>query len=1028
MLYKKNTEKSLSPELFRNPTSEYRGTPFWAWNCKLEKDELCRQIDIFKEMGLGGFHMHVRTGMATPYLSDEYMDIVKCCVEKAKSENMLAWLYDEDRWPSGAAGGLVTKDPEFRSRYLLFTHTSYEENSDTQVDTDSRAAGGRTCNGDLLAVYDVVLDEQGFLASYKRIGRDDVAEGDKWYAYTEACNSSSWYNNQAYVDTLNKKAIEKFIEVTHERYDETVGADFGDAIPAIFTDEPQFSHKGTFNNSTDKDDVTLPWTMDLPDTYKAMYGNDILDHIPELFWDFADEKVSINRYHYHDHIAERFSEAFADTVGGWCRNHGIALTGHMMEEPTLRSQTAALGEAMRSYRSFDLPGIDMLCNSYEFTTAKQAQSACHQFGCEGVLSELYGVTGWDFDFRGHKLQGDWQAALGITIRVPHLSWVSMAGEAKRDYPASIHYQSPWYKEYSYVEDHFARVYTAMTRGKPVVRVGVIHPVESYWLHWGPNDKSDLIRETMDEKFQNVTNWLLKGSIDFNFICESLLPQQCQKGGNPLKVGVMEYDAIVVPDCETLRSTTLERLEEFRKQGGKLIFMGDAPVYENAVASDRGRKLYEESTRISFDRAKLLTALEDNRTVAIRYDNGSLADRFIYQMRQDYDCQWLFVSRCAEPYNKDVFPSRDLRISVKGEKKVTVFDTLSGEIYPAEVMYTSESTIICKEMYDYDSLLVKIEDGRNAEAEIAEVKELEKADVSPCVAYTNDEKNVLLLDMCQFAVDDGEFMETEEILRADNIARRIAGLKEREGSVAQPWVIPAEIPEHTITLKFTVEAAVDVKSPVLALEDAETAEITLNGVRVDNTVTGWYVDKSIKTVNLPDMVKGENIITVRLPLGNHSNTEWCYLLGEFGVEVSGRNAKIVEKPAKLWFGDIVNQGFPFYGGNITYHMGEFDVNNGELEVVVPQYRGALTKVFVDGEDKGNIVYSPNTLRISGLENGKHKVDIRLYTHRFNSFGAVHNADDRRAWHGPDAWRTRHEGWTYEYRLKKVGILTTPEIKV
>ncbi|MBR5498310.1 MAG: hypothetical protein IKV76_10055, partial [Clostridia bacterium] len=394
MLYKKNTEKSLSPELFRNPTSEYRGTPFWAWNCKLEKDELCRQIDIFKEMGLGGFHMHVRTGMATPYLSDEYMDIVKCCVEKAKSENMLAWLYDEDRWPSGAAGGLVTKDPEFRSRYLLFTHTSYEENSDTQVDTDSRAAGGRTCNGDLLAVYDVVLDEQGFLASYKRIGRDDVAEGDKWYAYTEACNSSSWYNNQAYVDTLNKKAIEKFIEVTHERYDETVGADFGDAIPAIFTDEPQFSHKGTFNNSTDKDDVTLPWTMDLPDTYKAMYGNDILDHIPELFWDFADEKVSINRYHYHDHIAERFSEAFADTVGGWCRNHGIALTGHMMEEPTLRSQTAALGEAMRSYRSFDLPGIDMLCNSYEFTTAKQAQSAAHQFGYEGVLSELYGVTGW----------------------------------------------------------------------------------------------------------------------------------------------------------------------------------------------------------------------------------------------------------------------------------------------------------------------------------------------------------------------------------------------------------------------------------------------------------------------------------------------------------------------------------------------------------------------------------------------------------------------------------------------------------
>ena len=32
MLYKKNQAESLSKELFENPTSEYRCTPFWAWN------------------------------------------------------------------------------------------------------------------------------------------------------------------------------------------------------------------------------------------------------------------------------------------------------------------------------------------------------------------------------------------------------------------------------------------------------------------------------------------------------------------------------------------------------------------------------------------------------------------------------------------------------------------------------------------------------------------------------------------------------------------------------------------------------------------------------------------------------------------------------------------------------------------------------------------------------------------------------------------------------------------------------------
>ncbi len=1027
MLYKKNTEKALSEELFRNPTSEYRGTPFWAWNCKLQKDELCRQIDIFKEMGLGGFHMHVRTGLVTPYLSDEYMDIIKACVEKAKKENMLSWLYDEDRWPSGFAGGLVTENPEYRSRYLLFTNKPYEESSDTYASEDSRAEGGRSCKGKFIAAYDVELDSQGFIKSYKRIGKDTVVEGDKWYAYMELVMPTPRFNNQTYVDALNKKAIEKFIEITHERYKKTVGEDFGGAVPAIFTDEPQFSRKQTFNNSTDKDDVTLPWTDDFPETYKEMYGDDILDRLPELFWDLKDGQVSVHRYHYHDHIAERFARAFADTVGAWCRRNGIALTGHMMEEPTLKSQTAALGEAMRSYRGFDLPGIDMLCNRYEFTTAKQAQSAAHQFGYEGVLSELYGVTGWDYDFRGHKLQGDWQAALGVTIRVPHLSWASMAGEAKRDYPASIHYQSPWYKEYPYIENHFARVNTALTRGKPVVRVGVIHPVESYWLHWGPNDKSDLIRETMDKKFQDVTEWLLKGSIDFNFISESLLPSLCEKGGNPLKVGKMEYDAIIVPDCETLRSSTLERLEGFREQGGKLIFMGNAPSFENAVKSDRGRMLYEKSVCISFDRARLLDSLDDNRTVTLRYDNGKLTDDFFYQLRKDNDCEWLFISHCCEPYNKDVFRNENLRITLKGEKKATVYDTLTGKTYPADVYYAGGNTVIRKKMYDYDSLLLKIEDGKSESASASNKKELDCVKISSEVPYTLDEKNALLLDMCQFSVDDGEFFPEEEILRADNIARKIAGLKERNGGVAQPWVIPPEEPRHTITLRFTVDSLACVKNPVLALEDAEKAEITLNGKSVPNTVTGWYVDKAIKTVELPDMPEGKNIITVKLPLGNRTNTEWCYLLGDFGVKVTGRKTQLTELPEKLWFGDIVNQELAFYGGNITYHMGEVNTPDGEIEITIPQYRGTLIKVLVDGKDKGNIVFSPNTLRIKGLSKGVHKLDVKLYTHRFNSFGAVHNADAALDWHGPDAWRTKEEKWTYEYRLKEVGVLSAPVIK-
>ena len=148
-------------------------------------------------------------------------------------------------------------------------------------------------------------------------------------------------------------------------------------------------------------------------------------------------------------------------------------------------------------------GIDMLADAREYTTAKQAQSVSRQMGRSGVISELYGVTNWNFDFRGHKLQGDWQAALGVTVRVPHLSWMYMGGESKRDYPAPIDSHSPWYRKYTLIEDHFARVNVAMTRGKAVVHVGVVHPIESMFMEFGPEKETIEKRSLMEEQFQNL---------------------------------------------------------------------------------------------------------------------------------------------------------------------------------------------------------------------------------------------------------------------------------------------------------------------------------------------------------------------------------------------------------------------------------------------------------------------------------------------------------------------------------------------
>ena len=60
MLYPKNQEP-LTEELFQNPTSEYRGTPFWAWNCQMTEEKITTIVDALKDMGMGGGHIHCRT-------------------------------------------------------------------------------------------------------------------------------------------------------------------------------------------------------------------------------------------------------------------------------------------------------------------------------------------------------------------------------------------------------------------------------------------------------------------------------------------------------------------------------------------------------------------------------------------------------------------------------------------------------------------------------------------------------------------------------------------------------------------------------------------------------------------------------------------------------------------------------------------------------------------------------------------------------------------------------------------------------
>lgn len=1028
-MYKKNKETKLSRELFENPSCEYRGTPFWAWNGKLDKQTLKEQIEIMKKMGMGGFHMHVRTGMDSPYLTEEFMDFINTCVDKAESEDMLAWLYDEDRWPSGTAGGQVTKEHvEYASKNLLLTTRPYaqEECEEEDISVAGRGRGGiRQNNGKLLAVYDVVLGEDGCLKSYARVDKDSPAAGTKWFAYLEHGIKDPWFNDAPYVDTLSDEAISRFIQITHEAYKKALGEKFGESVPAIFTDEPQFNQKSTLSFAGEQKDVFLPWTTDLEETFEKEYGRSILDGLPELLWELPEGKISTWRYQYHNHVADRFARAYCRQIGEWCSKNGIALTGHVLGEEALKTQTEVLGDAMRCYRYFGIPGIDILCDRHEYTTAKQAQSIVHQMGGEALLSELYGVTGWDCDFRTYKLQGDWQAALGVTVRVPHLFWMTMKGEAKRDYPASIGYQSPWYEEYALIEDHFARLNTALTRGKPVVRVGVIHPIESYWLHYGPAEQTAAIRDHLENQFHLLAQMLLFHGIDYDYISENELPYFCPKGGNPLQVGEMSYDVVIVCGCETLRSTTAERLADFVKAGGDLLFVGEAPAYIDAKPSPLARDLYLQGRGVSFDETAVLEALKPYRFIDIRREDGSREDRILHQLRKDTDGLWLFAATGKNPVCKDVDDAGWVRFILEGTWKLTLYDTVTGKVRPVSAEYKNGKTILTRRWHIHESMLLKLEEGKQ-EGAFEDENQIEgDADVIfGTVKAELSEPNMLLLDMAQYAFDGGEFMPEEELLRVDNIVRKELSIPFRRKEVTQPYLIAPDVPTHRLRLRFVIPSEVEVPQVYLALEDRKETDIWFNGEKVEEEAEGWFVDHCIEKVALPGLKKGENILELEVPIGRRTNLEYYYLLGDFGVRVNGTVKTVTAPVRRLGFGDITSQGLPFYTGNILYH---FRVHTeGGLKIRVPRYRGGLLKVYADGEEAGCVAFSPYQINLDNLAPGDHEIVVKLYGTRQNGFGQLHHTPGVWFYQSPNSWRSMGQRWSYEYQFKEAGILRSPEI--
>lgn len=989
-------------KILTNPSAENRSALFWAWNDKLDKKELFAQMSDFKEKGAGGFFMHSREGLETEYLSQEWIDLIVDAAREGRRLGLNPYIYDEDKWPSGMAGGMVAA-----------ADTSYAAMAVTL------AAGSQECRYS----YTVSLEDDKILTL--REGENPSSEEILLGIDIEQTQGSDWYSGSSPANNLNPGSVKKFIELTHERYLAAFGGDFEGSINGFFSDEPNFAD---FFAHFTPGRPWLPWTQDFEKIFKEKRGYDIIPQLPFLFYEGKGcEKI---RHDYWRTLTERFSETYFKQIFDWCEENGVKSCGHLLFENGLGYQSRVCGAAMPHYRYFHVPGIDILGEqTREYLTVKQCTSVANQYRRQ-TISETYGCSGWDFSFEGQKWLWDWQCVMGIELRSQHLAQYSIKGCRKRDYPPFFNYQSQWWQHDRVIEDYCARLSACTSAGEVLRPVLVIHPQSSIWCKCKSHPREDLshfdnnmgwtdphivdLNEQGDE-LNRIAEALLKSQCDFDFGDEIILSETAFCKDGELVVGAGRYTTVIVPEMCSIFASTLALLEEHKAAGGQVIWLRSLPQMIEGQHADILSTMKEPPFIIS-DFTQVLESAKPIRKVSFtdvftqntapimtsirRIEDGYAVIAVNNDRDRGYKCRVKFDFTGAV---RELSPLSGALTSVVTDKDMSFyadFTKADCRIYLVNV----------NEKPQFRSLTLKIADV-HASLPIT-------ACLGAAAEFSRTMPNTITLDMCRLK-DGNNWSEPKEVWQIQRQIREKAGFMQIYGNgipMRYTW-IKEEKAAVQVELCFDFEVLVMPGTDIyLAIEDSDRFDITCNGVKCTQK-NGYLLDKSIQKIRLENVKCGANQIIAGCRYTHEMELEDVYLCGDFAADMNGR---IISEPDKLHFGDWCLQGYPNYAGSIIYRFA-FESDHEKIMLRLGEYQGTLVIVRINGGSSQYIPFaSANPLPLTARP-GRNEIEIEVVGSNRNLFGPLHQkytGSSRIDWHD---FRTEGALFSREQVLKPYGLM-------
>lgn len=651
----KNLEQILNNEA---PSHLY---PFF-WQKGQSNEIIAEYIDQMYAQGIRNFCIESRPH--PEFLKDGWWKTMDLIIEKAQEKGMHLWILDDDKFPTGHANGKVPE--ELRRRYLHYhCFDVHSDGSEIQLNM-SCPCGMRKMMQDrrhmkdkIAAVIAVKKDIQGHNLILEGTETDltgGLSDGlltcklpkgawSVFAVYETLCSEGRGV--EEYLDPMRREATEVLLSEVYEKHYAHYAGHFGKTILGFFSDEPSFGNANGRQEVIGKSEMPLPWNEEVSRQFLER-GFETKD----LVYLFRGEEkhASDVRYNYMDIITDLYRKNFTDTLGEWCRSHGVIYVGHVIEDDNVHARLGAgPGHYFRAVEGQDMAGVDIIGGQvvpgmdyhhdsfssggsdgefYHYALVRMGASAAKLDPKKQgrLMCEAFGAYGWAEGLKEMKWITDHMICHGVNWIVPHA--FDPAEFPDWDCPPHFyaHGMNPQYRYFHVWSAYADRLCHLFSGGVKDAAAGVLYHADAEWSG-----------NTM--MFQKPCRILQEHQIDTDIISEDYL-RTAVKENNGFSINGCTYQALVIPGCERLPQDLVQVINNIA-ECTRVYAVEEVPegVNANCVKLAELPDLLKDLTKVHTDKpephlASFHYELPDGN--AWMFTNESIEETIVSQITLDTD--------------------------------------------------------------------------------------------------------------------------------------------------------------------------------------------------------------------------------------------------------------------------------------------------------------------------------------------------------------------------------------------------------